>query len=111
MIGYLISIVPCLAHIAYAAPTQTRDERANRAKVLINQHFDTKQQVFLDFVLSQYVKLGVEELDKEKLGPLLRLRYGNSLRDALVDLGKPEQIGVTFESFQKYLYQSQRLRV
>jgi len=100
-----------LAHIAYASPTQTRDERANRAKVLINQHFDTKQQAFLDFVLSQYVKLGVEELDKEKLGPLLRLRYGNSLRDALVDLGKPEQIGVTFESFQKYLYQSQRLRV
>ena len=77
---------------------------------MLNQYFDTKQQVFLDFVLSQYVKLGVEELDKEKLGPLLRLRYGNSIRDALVDLGKPQQIGVTFESFQKHLYQSQQMR-
>ena len=28
-------------------------ERAERAKVIISTHFNTKQRVFLDFVLSQ----------------------------------------------------------
>ena len=41
--------------------------------------FYTKQQVFLDFVLSHYVSVGVDELDQEKLTPLLRLKYHDSL--------------------------------
>ena len=61
-----------LAHVAYALPTLTREERAAKAKVVISTHFNTKQQVFLDFVLSHYVQVGVEELDQEKLTPLLR---------------------------------------
>ena len=55
-----------LAHVAYALPPLTREERAIRAKVLISTRFNTRQQVFLDFMLSQYVKVGVEELDREK---------------------------------------------
>ena len=94
-----------LAHVAYALPTLTRDERATQAKVQITTHFNTKQQVFLDFVLSQYVKVGVQELDQEKLAPLLRLKYNNAIADALADLGKPEDIGLVFSGFQKYLYQ------
>jgi type I restriction enzyme R subunit len=43
-----------LAHVAYAMPPQTRQERADRAKIIISTHFNTKQQVFLDFVLSHY---------------------------------------------------------
>ena len=35
---------------------------ANRAKVIINSRFNTKQQTFLDFVLSHYVSSGVDEL-------------------------------------------------
>jgi hypothetical protein len=41
----------------------------------LSTHFNTKQQVFLDFVLSHHVRVGVEELDQEKLTPLLRLMY------------------------------------
>jgi hypothetical protein len=67
-----------LAHVAYALPPITREERAPRAKVLISEEFNSKQQVFLDFVLSHYVSVGVEELDQEKLSPLLRLKYHNS---------------------------------
>jgi len=44
-------------------------------------------------------------LDQEKLTPLLRLKYHNSIADALADLGRPEEIGQVFASFQKYLYQ------
>src|SRR5436190_8591431 len=50
-----------LAHVAYALPTLTREERANRAKVAITINFNTKQQAFLEFVLAQYVKVGVHE--------------------------------------------------
>jgi type I restriction enzyme R subunit len=94
-----------LAHVAYALPPLTREERANNAKVVISTHFNTKQQVFLDFVLSQYVKVGVQELDQEKLSPLLKLKYNNAIADAVADLGRPEEIGKVFSGFQKYLYQ------
>jgi len=94
-----------LAHVAYALQPLTREERATRAKVAIGARFNTKQQVFLGFVLSQYVKVGVEELDREKLSPLLKLKYNNAIADAVADLGRPEEIGIIFASFQKYLYQ------
>jgi type I restriction enzyme R subunit len=94
-----------LAHVAYALPPVTREERATRAKLDINTHFNSKQQVFLAFVLSHYVNVGVEELDQEKLTPLLRLKYHNSIADAVADLGKPDEIGRAFTDFQKYLYQ------
>jgi type I restriction enzyme R subunit len=94
-----------LAHVAYALPTLTREERAANAKVSIRSHFNVKQQAFLDFVLSHYVKEGVQELDQEKLTPLLRLRYHDSIADATADLGRPEDIGMVFVGFQKYLYQ------
>jgi len=96
-----------LAHVAYALPPLTREERAAKAKVLISTHFNSKLQVFLDFVLSHYVSVGVEELDQEKLTPLLRLKYHDSITDAVADLGKPAEIGQVFVSFQKYLYQQQ----
>jgi type I restriction enzyme R subunit len=63
--------------------------------------------VFLDFVLSHYVRVGVEELDQEKLTPLLRLKYHDSIADAVADLGPPDEIGRAFAGFQKYLYQEQ----
>jgi type I restriction enzyme, R subunit len=96
-----------LAHVAYALTPLTREERANRAKVIISTHFNSKQTVFLDFVLSHYVSVGVEELDQAKLTPLLRLKYHDSISDAVADLGKPDEIGKVFAGFQKYLYERQ----
>jgi type I restriction enzyme R subunit len=96
-----------LAHVAYASPPFTREERAASAKVVISTHFNDKQQIFLDFVLSHYVRVGVEELDQDKLTPLLRLKYHNSISDALADLGTADAIGRIFAGFQKYLYQPQ----
>ena len=95
-----------LAYVAYAASPLTREERASHAKALTSTQFGGKQQAFLDFVLSQYINVGVEELDQSKLTPLLRIKYHDSLPDAVADLGKPEEIGRMFSGFQKYLYQS-----
>lgn len=93
-----------LAHVAYALPPLTREERATKAKVAISTEFNSKQQVFLDFVLSHYVTVGVEELDQNKLASLLRLKYNNSIADAVADLGDPDAIGKAFAGFQRYLY-------
>jgi len=94
-----------LAYVAYAMPPETREVRATNAKIYINSQFNTKQQAFLDFVLEHYVSVGVEELAQEKLTPLLRLKYHNSIADAVADLGSPQEIGAVFAGFQRYLYQ------
>lgn len=96
-----------LACVAYARAPLTREERAARARVVISTRFSSKQRVFLDFVLSHYVQVGVEELDQEKLTPLLRLKYHGSIADAVADLGRPEEIGRVFTGFQKFLYEPQ----
>ncbi|RUQ40335.1 MAG: restriction endonuclease subunit R [Candidatus Competibacteraceae bacterium] len=93
-----------LAHVAYALEPLTRKERADRAMAIISANFNPKQRVFLDFVLSHYVALGVEELDQAKLTPLLKLKYHDSIPDAVADLGRPDAIGKVFSGFQRYLY-------
>ena len=95
-----------LAYVAFAMPTVTRAERAESAKTKTLTNYDNKQQAFLDFVLGQYVSQGVDELDAEKLTPLLRLRYNNALADAVADLGSPEQIRTAFVGFQRFLYEN-----
>ena len=93
-----------LAHVAYALEPLTREERADRAMAVISENFNSKQKVFLDFVLSHYVAVGVEELDQSKLTPLLKLKYHDSIADAVADLGRPDEIGRVFSGFQRYLY-------
>jgi type I restriction enzyme, R subunit len=95
-----------LAYVAYALPPLTRERRADAAKGVIVTHFSDKQQAFLDFVLAHYVRVGVAELDESKLTPLLRLKYHNSIADAVADLGSAADIRNAFTGFQKYLYQS-----
>ena len=82
------------------------DDQGRRLK---GQHLlNDKQQAFLDFVLAQYVEVGVQELDREKLSPLLKLKY-HALADAVADLGRPEEIGKLFAGFQRFLYQKERV--
>lgn len=98
-------IFDVLANVAYALAPLSRQERATQAKTIISGQFNDRQQAFLDFVLGHYVSVGVEELDLAKLTPLLRLKYHDSIADAVADLGRPEEIGKAFSGFQKFLYQ------
>ena len=93
-----------LAYVAFAFAPETRAQRADKAKAETHLHFNDRQQVFLDFVLAQYVTQGVEELDTDKLTPLLRLKYNNAISDAVADLGGTAQIRTMFTGFQQYLY-------
>ncbi|MDO9314809.1 MAG: DEAD/DEAH box helicase family protein [Burkholderiaceae bacterium] len=94
-----------LAYVAFAAEPVTRAERAVAAKSATAAEFTDKQQAFVDFVLAQYVKQGVDELDAEKLSPLLKLKYNNAIADAFAELGQPEQVRKLFVGFQRHLYE------
>jgi type I restriction enzyme, R subunit len=57
-----------LAYIAFALAPITRSERVETRKGEIFARYDGKLQAFLDFVLAQYVRQGVEELDQGSSG-------------------------------------------
>jgi type I restriction enzyme, R subunit len=92
-----------LAYIAYASPPISRRERVLAHKSLIFSRYIGKQQEFLDFVLEQYIKAGVGELDRSKLPQLLELKY-HAVRDAVEELGSVANISEVFIGFQQYLY-------
>ena len=92
-----------LAYIAFALAPITREERVNARREQIFSHYDHKLQAFLDFVLFQYVKEGVGELDQAKLPHLLELKY-RAVSDAAAELGGVAQIRDAFIGFQRHLY-------
>ncbi|MGE3972470.1 MAG: EcoAI/FtnUII family type I restriction enzme subunit R [Porticoccaceae bacterium] len=92
-----------LAYVAFAAEPVARAERAAAAHSASAAEFTDRQRAFVDFVLAQYVEHGVEELDTEKLSPLLHLKY-RALNDAFAELGEPDQVRRVFVGFQRHLY-------
>jgi type I restriction enzyme R subunit len=92
-----------LVYLAYAIKPISREDRTIIHKSLIFSRYTGKQQEFLDFVLAQYIKEGVRELDSDKLKPLLELKY-HAIQDAIAELGNVASIRETFISFQQYLY-------
>jgi type I restriction enzyme R subunit len=96
-------IFDVLSYIRFALPAITREERVETHKGKIFSHYDYKQQAFIDFVLQQYVKEGVEELDQEKLPDFITLKYG-AISDAAAEFGDMANIRDVFIGFQQYLY-------
>jgi len=96
-----------LAYVAFAIQPITREARAHNARTQTRLRYTDRQQAFIDFVLAQYTRVGVGELDADKLGPLLRLRY-RAIADATSELGEPAQIRDVFIGFQQYLYEPVR---
>ncbi|HYD83604.1 MAG TPA: DEAD/DEAH box helicase family protein [Opitutus sp.] len=92
-----------LAYIAFALAPLSRAERVTQHRAHIMSAYDSKLQTFLDFVLDQYVRSGVEELDAEKLPSLLTLKY-QDLGDAVAALGGVPAIRGAFLGFQPRLY-------
>jgi type I restriction enzyme R subunit len=82
----------------------TRKDRVAMAKSTIFLALDNNQQEFIEFVLKQYIKIGVGELDEEKLPALLFNKY-HSIEDATNILGETTKIRALFTEFQQYLYE------
>ena len=92
-----------LAYVAFALAPMTREERVEGHRAEIFSKYNGSLQTFLDFVLGQYVRQGVEELSEEKLAHLLELKY-HTVNDAVTQLGQIPKIRDTFVGFQQYLY-------
>jgi len=92
-----------LAYVAFALSPITRQEHADASRPLITAQYDPKFQAFFGFVLSQYVREGIGELDQTKLPHLLELRY-RAVSDAALELGGVAKIREAFVGFQAHLY-------
>ncbi len=91
-----------LAYVAFSTNPVKRSQRAEYVKSHFSK-YESKQRVFLEFVLRQYVESGVGELDDDKLPELLTLKY-QAMADAKRELGSIGHIRDTFIGFQEYLY-------
>jgi type I restriction enzyme R subunit len=97
-------IFDVLAYIAFAIDPITRKERAKKAQEEIVNNCGDRLREFLEFVLSHYEDIGIEELESENLPHLMELKY-KTIEEAIERLGcSEEQIRATFLSFQGYLY-------
>ena len=91
---YFPILIGVLVYSSYSRVERARDEF---------QKLDTENRIFLEFVLQQYINLGVEELDDAKLSDFLQLKY-HSIRDAKAALGDVNTIRNNFIEYQRYLY-------
>ena len=97
-------IYDVLSYVAFKTDAITRSERVESHRAHILNLYPGKQQEFLEFVLRQYVKEGVGELDDQKLPTLIELMY-HTVQDAVMQLGRsPEEIRKMFTGFQEHLY-------
>ena len=94
-----------LQYIAYNSDMLSRAERAKNCMEYIEDKYEARQAAFIEFVLKQYVQNGVEELSDERVGQLIKLKYGTPL-DAKRVLGKIQDIRSLFCGFQHLLYQT-----
>lgn len=92
-----------LEYIAYAKSPISRAARVETNKENIYNMLNTAQREFVEFVLRNYIDVGVDELDVNKLSTVLTAKYG-SIHEAQKQLGTPQEIQRTFIEFQKYLY-------
>jgi type I restriction enzyme R subunit len=92
-----------LEYISYSRKPITRTERVASAETKIYAFLNEKQRAFVNFVLSNYIKAGVDELSIEKLPPALVSKYGG-MYEAERELGNVEDIKRVFVDFQQHLY-------
>ena len=107
-VGKLLGAVNCdlfdvLANLVFELPVLSRGARVGDKKSQILAGYSDKQQAFLEFVLSQYVAQGEEELNDDKLSQLLELKH-HTLVNATAEIGKMPDIRRAFVNLQKRLY-------
>ena len=92
-----------LEFISYSRKPITRNERVAKAEDKIYAFLNEKQRAFVNFVLGNYIKAGVDELDIDKLSPALVSKFGG-IYEAQRELGNVDDIKRLFVDFQRHLY-------
>lgn len=96
-------IFDVLAYVRFSLDPRTRLERAEGARTNGLEGHELAMRDFLKDVLHAYEKDGVAELGYDRLGDLLRVRYG-STSDAKKQLGEIGGIRSAFSALQRYIY-------
>jgi len=96
-------LLDVLEYIAYQKRPVDRASRAQSARLYTGQQ--TPEQVaFIQYLVSVYVKAGIDELEADRLPKLMANKYGTILEGTQA-LGGIEQARGTFYNFQRSLYQ------
>ena len=93
-----------LAHVAYALPA-AHPRRTGRQGQGHHQHAFQQQAAGLSRLRAVALRERRRGGTRSGEAHALRLKYHDSIADAVADLGRPEEIGTVFAGFQKYLYQ------
>lgn len=94
-----------LEYIAYAKEPVSRAARVETNQDNIYNLIGPAQREFVEYVLRNYVRNGVDELDLSNLSNVLVAKYG-SLHAAQEELGSASEIQRAFMEFQGQLYAS-----
>lgn len=92
-----------LEYVAYAKAPVSRAARVETNKDNIYNILNAAQREFVEYVLRNYVSVGVDELDIAKLSTVIEAKYG-SIDAAQKQLGAVQDIRQTFIDFQVKLY-------
>ena len=99
-------IFDVLSHISFSSNIKTRKERAVKVReddAFFTVYTDLKAREFLEFVLENYEKYGIEELQRDKLGDLVKLKLGTS-KDAKEVFGDMNNLLDAYYSLQENIY-------
>lgn len=98
-------IFDVLAHISYNTNMKTRKERATGVKEnkFFTVYSDLKAREFLEFVLENYEKHGIKELQRDKLGDLVKLKLGTP-KDAKEIFGNMDNLLKAYYKLQEQIY-------
>ena len=100
-------IFDVLSHISFSSDLKTRKERAIavRDDNFFAVYQNLKAREFLEYVLNHYEKFGIEELQRDKLGDLVKLKLGTT-KDAKVVFGDMKNLLGAYYQLQQQIYQA-----
>ena len=94
-----------LEFVKYALKPVSREARAKKSRSIMESGIEAKQLEFVDFLVSQYIESGVEELEESKLETLLEIKYSDVFEGIkTIGNGEVSKVRNLFLTFQKNLY-------
>ncbi|NJB83585.1 EcoAI/FtnUII family type I restriction enzme subunit R [Wenyingzhuangia aestuarii] len=101
-------IFDVLSHISFSSELMTRKQRVAFVKgepQLFNIYKNLKAREFLEFVLKHYEAYGSEELQRDKLGDLVKLKLGTP-KDAKTAFGDMKTLLNAYYRLQENIYKA-----
>ena len=97
-------LLDVLEYISFNVEPIQRAERVQRTDPYV-ETLTAQQQDFVKYVITLYIREGIEELGTSKLPEILKIKYG-SVEDGTLAIGGSDVAKNTFYGFQRSLYLS-----